>query len=162
MPGSELRWPNWVGIVVEDMQAQRAFYRDVLGFKELLVGDGWVQFDMGFPNVLELLERSAEPQYDRPRYQVGYAVEDIRSAREELVARGAHRSPRSRANRNRTDTGPPSATQRGTSSRSASASAASGSERGPLALTALRPRRGRVDLFQPFVPSVDWCPRRER
>ncbi len=71
------------------MQAQRAFYRDALGFKELLVGDGWVQFDMGFPNVLELLERSAEPQYDRPRYQVGYAVEDIRSAREELVARGA-------------------------------------------------------------------------
>jgi predicted enzyme related to lactoylglutathione lyase len=89
MLGSELRWPNWVGIVVEDIQAQRAFYREVLGFKELLVGDGWVQFDMGFPNVLELLERSAEPQYDRPRYQVGYAVEDIRSAREELVARGA-------------------------------------------------------------------------
>jgi catechol 2,3-dioxygenase-like lactoylglutathione lyase family enzyme len=89
MTGSKLRWPNWLGVVVDDLLAQRDFYRDVLGFEQLGSGEGWVQFDMGFPNVLELLQRSEDPQYDRPRYQVGYAVNDIRAAREELIARGA-------------------------------------------------------------------------
>jgi predicted enzyme related to lactoylglutathione lyase len=43
---------------------------------------------MGFPNVLELLQRSDEPEYDRPRYQIGFATDDIAAAREALVARG--------------------------------------------------------------------------
>jgi catechol 2,3-dioxygenase-like lactoylglutathione lyase family enzyme len=85
----DLKWPNWLGVVVDDLDAQRRFYRDVLGFKELETGDGWVQFDMGWPNLLELLQRSDEPQYDRPRYQAGYAVVDIRAARDELITRGA-------------------------------------------------------------------------
>jgi predicted enzyme related to lactoylglutathione lyase len=38
--------------------------------------------------VLELVQRSGEPQYDRVRYQVGYAVADIESARGPLVSRG--------------------------------------------------------------------------
>lgn len=83
-----LRWPNWIGIVADDFDRQRSFYRDVLGLRELDGGDDWVQFDMGFPNMLELLRRSEDPQYDRARYQVGFAVEDIRKAREELVRRG--------------------------------------------------------------------------
>jgi catechol 2,3-dioxygenase-like lactoylglutathione lyase family enzyme len=82
-------WPNWIGIVVNDMQAQRAFYRDVLGLSELDSGEDWIHFDMGFPNILELLERSEEPQYDHPRYQVGFATEDILSVREQLIAGGA-------------------------------------------------------------------------
>lgn len=83
-----LGWPNWIGVVVEDLEAQRSFYRDVLGMREISAGDGWVQFDMGFPNVFELLERTDDPQYDRPRYQVGFAVDDIFAAREELLAAG--------------------------------------------------------------------------
>jgi extradiol dioxygenase family protein len=85
---SALRWPNWIGVVVEDIHAQRRFYGDLLALKELGAGDGWVQFDMGFPNVLELVQRTADPQYDRGRYQVGYAVGNIHSARQRLVDRG--------------------------------------------------------------------------
>jgi predicted enzyme related to lactoylglutathione lyase len=85
---AELRWPNWLGLVVEDLQAQRKFYRDVMGLKELGGGDGWVHFDMGFPNMLELLQRSDEPQYDRARFQPGFAVADINAARAQLVERG--------------------------------------------------------------------------
>ena len=83
-----LGWPNWIGVVVEDLAAARRFYRDVLGLAEMGGSDQWVQFDMGFPNVLELLQRSDDPEYDRPRYQVGFAVEDIETTRRELVQRG--------------------------------------------------------------------------
>jgi catechol 2,3-dioxygenase-like lactoylglutathione lyase family enzyme len=84
-----LGWPNWIGVVVDDFERQRAFYRDVLGLRELGSGDGWAHFDMGFPNVFELLQRTEEPQYDRLRYQVGFATDDIHAARAALVARGA-------------------------------------------------------------------------
>jgi catechol 2,3-dioxygenase-like lactoylglutathione lyase family enzyme len=89
MNGERLRWPNWIGLVVRDLQGQRRFYRDVLGFPELAADEGWVQFDMGWPNLLELVRVGTDPQYDRPRYQPGFAVDDIRAAREELMARGA-------------------------------------------------------------------------
>jgi catechol 2,3-dioxygenase-like lactoylglutathione lyase family enzyme len=86
---ADLKWPNWIGVVVDDLEGQRRFYRDVLGFTELDNGDGWAQFDMGFPNIFELLQRSEDPQYDRPRYQVGFATDDIHAAREALLERGA-------------------------------------------------------------------------
>jgi catechol 2,3-dioxygenase-like lactoylglutathione lyase family enzyme len=88
MSDLHVHWPNWIGVVVEDMAAQRSFYRDVLGLTEVGAGDGWVQFDMGFPNLLELLQRSERPEYDRPRYQVGFATDDIRTARSAMLARG--------------------------------------------------------------------------
>jgi len=84
----KLKWPNWIGVVVEDLPVQRRFYRDAMGLAELGAGDGWVHFDMGFPNVLELLQRSDEPEYDRRRYQVGYATDDIRADRAALLALG--------------------------------------------------------------------------
>jgi predicted enzyme related to lactoylglutathione lyase len=88
MSFADLTWPNWIGVVAEDLETQRRFYREVLGLMELDAGDGWVHFDMGFPNALELLQRSEEPEYDRARYQVGFAVGDIHTARERLIARG--------------------------------------------------------------------------
>ena len=36
----------------------------------------------------ELIQRDPSPQYDLKRYQVGFTVDDIRAARDELVARG--------------------------------------------------------------------------
>ncbi len=39
MASAELRWPNWIGVVVEDLQAQRGFYRDAIGLSELGAGD---------------------------------------------------------------------------------------------------------------------------
>jgi predicted enzyme related to lactoylglutathione lyase len=83
-----LGWPCWVGVVAEDLDAQHRFYRDVLGLSEVAAGPGWVQFGFGDAGVLELVKRSAEPQYDQPRYQIGYTVADLASAREELVSRG--------------------------------------------------------------------------
>jgi predicted enzyme related to lactoylglutathione lyase len=84
----DMGWPCWVGVVAEDLDAQRRFYHDVLGLTELAAGPGWVQFDLGERGVLELVQRSGERQYDDARYQVGYAVADIESARDSLVSRG--------------------------------------------------------------------------
>jgi len=86
-----LAWPCWIGVVSENLGEQRRFYREVLGFAEVNSGDDWVHFDLGNGNLLELVQRSESPQYDRVRYQVGYAVEDIESARDELIQRGVER-----------------------------------------------------------------------
>ncbi len=56
-----LGWPIWVGVVTEDIERQRRFYRDVLGFKELDAAKSWVSFDMGWPNFFELKGRSDDP-----------------------------------------------------------------------------------------------------
>jgi catechol 2,3-dioxygenase-like lactoylglutathione lyase family enzyme len=85
---ANLGWPCWVGVVAEDLATQRRFYRDVLGLAESATGPGWVQFDFGDAGVLELIERSAEPQYDQARYQIGYTVADLASACSELASRG--------------------------------------------------------------------------
>ena len=84
----KLQWPTWIGVVADDLDAQRRFYRDVLGLHELGSGDDWVHFDLD-GNLFEVLERSDKPQYDRKRYQVGFTVDDIRTARAELVEHGA-------------------------------------------------------------------------
>jgi catechol-2,3-dioxygenase len=86
----KLEWPCWIGIVAEDLAGQRRFYQEVLGFTELQAGSDWVHFDLGNGNLLELIQRSDNPEHDRVRYQVGYAVDDILSARSELIARGVH------------------------------------------------------------------------
>jgi catechol 2,3-dioxygenase-like lactoylglutathione lyase family enzyme len=83
-----LGWPCWIGVVADDLALQRRFYRDVLGFTELAEGPDWIQFDLGGSRLLEIVQRSGQPQYDKPRYQVGYAVEDIEAARERLISRG--------------------------------------------------------------------------
>jgi catechol 2,3-dioxygenase-like lactoylglutathione lyase family enzyme len=88
MTGKQLQWPNWIGLVVRDLEGQRGFYRDVLGFSEMAADADWVQFDLGWPNLLELIRVGSAPQYDRPRYQPGFAVDDIHAARERLVAQG--------------------------------------------------------------------------
>ena len=69
------------GVVCDDLEGQRRFYRDVMGIRVAEEGDGWVKFDMGPGVSFELLRRSTDPQYDRARYQVGFAVEDIEAAR---------------------------------------------------------------------------------
>ena len=87
---TQLGWPRWIGVVSENLSEQRRFYREVLGLTEAGAGPEWVQFDLGEGRLLELVERSREPQYDRARCQVAFGVEDIESARRELIARGAH------------------------------------------------------------------------
>ena len=82
-------WPNWIGVVAEDLARQRAFYGDVLGFPELDAGEDWVQFDLGWPVMLEVLQLDpGKPQYDGRRYQVGFATGDIDLSFELLSGRG--------------------------------------------------------------------------
>jgi catechol 2,3-dioxygenase-like lactoylglutathione lyase family enzyme len=83
------RWPNWLGLVVDDLERQRRFYGEVLGLDEVDAAEDWVQFDLGGPNIFEILRRAADPQYDRPRFQPGFAVDDVHGARERLIALGA-------------------------------------------------------------------------
>jgi catechol 2,3-dioxygenase-like lactoylglutathione lyase family enzyme len=85
----KVRFPRWIGVVCEDFDRQRAFYQDALGFREMAAGADWVQFDLGPGVTFELLRRSQDPEYDQPRYQVGFVVDDIQSAQAELVAKGA-------------------------------------------------------------------------
>ncbi|HXP19398.1 MAG TPA: VOC family protein [Streptosporangiaceae bacterium] len=84
----KLRFPQWIGVVCADFDAQRRFYRDVLALRETGEGDGWVQFDLGTGVTFEVVAQSADPEYDRPRYQVGFVVDDIRATTEELIGRG--------------------------------------------------------------------------
>jgi catechol 2,3-dioxygenase-like lactoylglutathione lyase family enzyme len=84
---NSLGWPTWMGVVAEDFEAQRGFYRDTLGLRETESGPGWVQFDLG-GNMFEVIQRAENPQYDAPRFQVGFTVHDIESARAELVRLG--------------------------------------------------------------------------
>jgi catechol 2,3-dioxygenase-like lactoylglutathione lyase family enzyme len=86
--GVDLGWPTWIGVVAADLEQQRWFYRDVLGFTEIAAGADWVQFDLGESRLLEIVARSDQPQYDATRYQVGFAVDDIEGARDVLVERG--------------------------------------------------------------------------
>ena len=84
---ARLGWPAWIGIVAEDMEAQAAFYRDVLGFLQTAAGEDYVQFEFE-GRTFEILARSALPQYDARRVQVGFVVDDIELARAELIAAG--------------------------------------------------------------------------
>jgi predicted enzyme related to lactoylglutathione lyase len=83
-----LGWPSWIGVVVNDLEAGRRFWGDLLGVAEAGSGQDYVEFDLGDGRTFEVLERSEAPEYDRPRFQVGFTVEDIEAAREELLRRG--------------------------------------------------------------------------
>jgi catechol 2,3-dioxygenase-like lactoylglutathione lyase family enzyme len=85
--GNSLGWPTWIGVVAENLEAQRRFYRDTLGLTEKGSGPGWVQFDLG-GHMFEVIQRADTPQYGAPRFQVGFTVQDIESARAELIRRG--------------------------------------------------------------------------
>jgi predicted enzyme related to lactoylglutathione lyase len=88
--GAAPRWPNWLGLVVEDLEGARRFYGAALSLDASAAGDDWVQFDMGEQRIFELLRRDPEQvQYDRARYQPGFAVADVERARERLLALGA-------------------------------------------------------------------------
>jgi catechol 2,3-dioxygenase-like lactoylglutathione lyase family enzyme len=83
-----LGWPTWIGVVVRDLEGQRRFWGDLLGAPEAASGPDFVHWDLGQGRSFELIERSEAPEYDRPRFQVGFAVKDIGAARDELIRLG--------------------------------------------------------------------------
>jgi catechol 2,3-dioxygenase-like lactoylglutathione lyase family enzyme len=84
----ELRWPTWIGVVVDDLEKQRRFYRDKLGFREADGSDDWVHLEVSGGGLFELIRRDPSPQYNATRFQVGFTVKDIRTTREDLIRRG--------------------------------------------------------------------------
>jgi catechol 2,3-dioxygenase-like lactoylglutathione lyase family enzyme len=83
-----LRWPTWIGIVVEDLERQRRFWGELLGLPENEAGPDFVDFDLGDGRRLELVRRSDEPEYERLRFQVGFEVDHVARVRDDLVQRG--------------------------------------------------------------------------
>ena len=85
---TRLGWPIWIGVVVDDLEGQRRFWGDLLGLPEDHSGEDFVSFRTGDGRWFELIERSEDPEYDAPRFQVAFEVDDIRRTAAELAARG--------------------------------------------------------------------------
>jgi catechol 2,3-dioxygenase-like lactoylglutathione lyase family enzyme len=81
--------PTWVGVVADDLEKERAFYRDVLGLEEVREREGYVWFRVG-DATLELARRNADrEEVRRAGCAIGYRVEDVEATRAELISRGA-------------------------------------------------------------------------
>jgi predicted enzyme related to lactoylglutathione lyase len=83
-----LAWPTWIGVIVEDLEGQRSFWGDLLGVAQDHSGPDFVDFELGGWRSFEVIRRSDDPQYNGLRFQVGFEVDDIEAAREELIRRG--------------------------------------------------------------------------
>lgn len=82
-------WPNWIGVVADDIERQTSFYRDVLGLRQLSDAEDYAQFDLGWPVMLEVLKRDPRrPQYDAKRFQIGFSTDDVHATFQRLVDRG--------------------------------------------------------------------------
>ena len=66
-----LGWPTWIGVVAEDLEAQRRFWDELLGVPEDHSGPDYVDFELGDGRSFEVIRRSQVPEYDRRRFQVG-------------------------------------------------------------------------------------------
>jgi predicted enzyme related to lactoylglutathione lyase len=81
--------PSWVGIVAEDIQRERAFYRDVLGLEEVREREGYVWFRVGDATLEVAQLNDGQPEVRRAGCAIGYRVEDVEATRAELISRGA-------------------------------------------------------------------------
>jgi catechol 2,3-dioxygenase-like lactoylglutathione lyase family enzyme len=82
-----LGWPTWIGVIVDDLATQRAFWSGVLGVPEHHAGPGFAHFVVPTGEIFEVIERSDVPEYNGRRFQVGFEVDDIEVARAELIRR---------------------------------------------------------------------------
>lgn len=77
-------------VVSADLNGQSRFYRHVLGLPQVHADDRYVWFDMGWPNMLEILAVTPDDRrYGAPRVQVSFAVGDVVNVHATLVQRGA-------------------------------------------------------------------------
>ncbi|HEY1348800.1 MAG TPA: VOC family protein [Ktedonobacteraceae bacterium] len=82
-----LKWPAWIGLIVEDLDAQRRYYRDIVGLKERRVGQSYSIFEIE-SRLFELIARSSGPLYAHKGFHIGFTVANIEAARAELISRG--------------------------------------------------------------------------
>jgi catechol 2,3-dioxygenase-like lactoylglutathione lyase family enzyme len=81
-------WPTWIGVVVDDLEAQRTFWGEMLGVPEDHACPGFAHFIMPTGEIFEVIERSEIPEYNGRRFHVGFEVADIDATRAELIQRG--------------------------------------------------------------------------
>jgi lactoylglutathione lyase len=90
--------PDYVILIVQDLDASLAFYTEVLGLKLGHRSGEYAQLDTGGTR-LALYTRSAmaktlamslqAPPVNAPGFEIGFKVDDVDAAVSELVARGA-------------------------------------------------------------------------
>jgi lactoylglutathione lyase len=90
--------PDYVILIVQDLDASLAFYTEVLGLKLGHRSGEYAQLDTGGTR-LALYTRSAmaktlamslqAPPANAPGFEIGFKVDDVDAAVSELVARGA-------------------------------------------------------------------------
>src|SRR5438105_14024701 len=64
MNESRIRWPTWIGVICDDLETQRRFYRDALGFRETGGSGDWVHLEVPGGGLFELIQRDPSPQYE--------------------------------------------------------------------------------------------------
>ena len=94
----KLAVPDYVVLIVEDMDRALRFYTDVLGLRLGHRSGDYAQFDTGATR-LGLYTREAmaktlgmnlkAPAHDAPGFEIGFKVPDVDAASAELVERGA-------------------------------------------------------------------------
>ena len=94
----QLHAPDYVVLVVDDVDRSLAFYVDVLGLTLGHRSGPYAQLDTGVTRVA-LYDRSAmaetlgrslrPPEPDAPAFELGFKVDDCDATFDELVARGA-------------------------------------------------------------------------
>ena len=90
--------PDYVVLIVEDMDRALKFYTDVLGLRLGHRSGDYAQLDTGLTR-LALYTRDAmaktlgmalqQPAIDAPGFEIGFKVKDVDAAFAELVERGA-------------------------------------------------------------------------
>ena len=75
-------------VYVQDMNRAVSFYRDVLGLPVEMESPGWSQFSLGNGASIGL-HPSMEARSPQPGWVPGFAIDDIKSAKERLTAGGA-------------------------------------------------------------------------
>jgi lactoylglutathione lyase len=86
--------PDYIIVFVSDMQRSVAFYRDVLGLPLKFSSPGWTEFNTGSTTIALHTtggdEASQKVSLPPPgNAQIGFMVDDIKSAYEALKAQGA-------------------------------------------------------------------------
>jgi len=98
--GLKLSRVGQIGIMVKELEAAVAFYRDKLGIKHLFTAPGMAFFDLG--DIRLMLGQATTPEHEGSSTFLYYKVDDIHRAYETLKARGvpavedpelAHRAP---------------------------------------------------------------------
>ena len=83
-----LKQLNSLMVYVRDMPRAVSFYRDVLGLPIVMESPGFSQFDAGNGISLGLHVAMGETRTPEPGWVPGFNVDDIRAARERVVAAG--------------------------------------------------------------------------